>query len=122
MIKKLSLSAVAVVVFAVAGCTSQPQSDLVASAEKAVRSAATDPASVQFREVQVVQLDTAAGSARIVCGEYNAKNRLGGYTGFEPFAWHPDGKLLARSLFPVDGRPTIDAGIASLCAGITPQV
>ncbi|MGH8037303.1 MAG: hypothetical protein ACREPD_06140 [Stenotrophomonas sp.] len=122
MTNGLNLLAATVVAFALAGCASQAKSDLVASAEKAVRHVATDPGSVQFREVRVVQLESAAGKAPIVCGEFNAKNRLGGYTGFEPFAWHPDGKLLARSLFPREGQSIADAGIASLCAGVLPQI
>jgi hypothetical protein len=53
-----------------------------------------DPASVQFRNVVRMQapdssiptLDGHTGATRIIfCGEFNARNGFGGYTGFSPF-------------------------------------
>ncbi|MBX3579963.1 MAG: hypothetical protein KF723_22395 [Rhizobiaceae bacterium] len=37
-----------------------------------------DPEAVQFRRIRI-------GKEGALCGEVNAKNRLGGYVGFEPF-------------------------------------
>ena len=48
-------------------------------AEKGVRSFLKDPDSAQFRELREV-----SGG---VCGEYNAKNAMGGYVGYRPFKW-----------------------------------
>lgn len=49
-----------------------------------------DPSSVQFRNLRF--LDQANGK---VCGEVNAKNSYGGYTGFTPFFYtHADGKVI----------------------------
>lgn len=114
---KVALSLV--VALHLAGCGSA-QNDLVGKAEDAVRHIAKDPDSVIFREVRVVQLDTGAGLAPIVCGEFNAKNGFGGYSGFEAFAWHPDGKLLAEALYP-DGVEVVQKGISALCAGKMPE-
>jgi hypothetical protein len=51
---------------------------LIAEAEEAVANQLVDPNSAEFRNVQVTDDDD-------VCGEVNAKNRMGGYTGFSPF-------------------------------------
>ena len=50
-------------------------------------SSLTDPQSVQFRNERAV---TRAGA---ICGEFNAKNKLGGYVGFRRFI--SDGKQYA---------------------------
>jgi hypothetical protein len=42
----------------------------------------TDPNSAQFRELHAYP---AAGTPAAVCGEVNAKNRMGGYNGFQRF-------------------------------------
>lgn len=42
-----------------------------------------DPSSVQLRNVKV-RIDPDKSGARM-CGEFNAKNALGGYVGFEKF-------------------------------------
>lgn len=63
---------------ALSGCKESPEK----AALRDLRLAFNDPDSVQVREVRVV-LD----EFRIpgVCGEVNAKNKFGGYTGFRPF-------------------------------------
>jgi len=50
-------------------------------AMEAVRNATADPMAVQFRNV------TTRGT--LVCGEYNAKNLLGAYVGFDRFVFEP---------------------------------
>ena len=54
----------------------------VAAAKEAVQALLTDPSSAQFRSLKVNS--TKAGEAS-VCGEVNAKNRMGGYGGFQRF-------------------------------------
>jgi hypothetical protein len=51
-------------------------------ATEAVRNSTLDPLSVQFRKIIV--------RGALVCGEYNAKNKLGGYVGFKPFSFDVD--------------------------------
>jgi len=41
-----------------------------------------DPESLNLRNIQTVELENGAS---IVCGEMNAKNRSGGYNGFQRF-------------------------------------
>lgn len=48
-------------------------------AKQAVLEKLVDPSSAQFKDVQLVD-----GS--LVCGEVNAKNRMGGYVGYASFA------------------------------------
>lgn len=108
---------------ALSGCGSKQAAAgmiLVSAAKDAVSAAMKDPQSVEFRNVRTVDLVTEAGTGLIVCGEFNAKNGFGGYSGFEKFAWHPDGKLLARSLFPEEGRPLVDSAIEAFCSGRMP--
>ncbi len=50
-------------------------------ATDAVRNATADPLGVQFRRVAL--------KGGLVCGEYNAKNSYGAYTGFNNFVFDP---------------------------------
>lgn len=50
--------------------------------ERAVRAELRDPASAQFRSVKVLPGGPEDGA---LCGEINAKNGAGGYTGFDSF-------------------------------------
>jgi len=60
--------------------------DSGAEYQKAVARDFLDPASAQFRDTRVVNLFSDNGSrVRVYCGEVNAKNRLGAYTGFRRF-------------------------------------
>jgi len=60
---------------ALAACSSPVES----AAKEAVKAQLVDPESARFRNV-VTQAKTGA-----VCGEMNAKNRMGGYVGFTEF-------------------------------------
>lgn len=53
-----------------------------AGAMSAIKERAVDPGSVRFRNVFVVR---QASGTKAVCGEFNAKNRMGGYNGYERF-------------------------------------
>lgn len=45
-----------------------------------------DPESARFRNIRAVDVTTNSGKTiRRVCGEVNAKNSIGGYTGFSMF-------------------------------------
>lgn len=90
---------------------------LIAGAQEAVKKLLKDPGSAEFRSVSVVQMRTPEGPAAVVCGEFNAKNGFGGFAGFEPFAWHPDGTLLTKAAFPSTDEATLDGAIKEICAG-----
>lgn len=55
---------------------------VMAGAMMVVKERAVDPGSVRFRNVVVVRQSSGTKAA---CGEFNAKNRAGGYNGFERF-------------------------------------
>ena len=55
-----------------------------------------DPASAQFREGRSYVLNNGD---RVFCGEVNAKNSYGGYTGFTPYWLRMRGGSVASTLF-----------------------
>ncbi|MBC6982903.1 hypothetical protein [Caulobacter sp. 17J80-11] len=55
---------------------------VVVGAQKAVKEKLTDPDSAKFRSLSVYR---QSSGVKVVCGEVNAKNRAGGYNGFERF-------------------------------------
>lgn len=77
MIRSVLLGIAAAI--ALAGCADYK---LEKDGVEAVRAAMLDPESAQFRNVRVV---ANRGGGKLVCGEVNSKNRLGGYVGFQPF-------------------------------------
>ena len=60
---------------------SGPASQAVEAAKKAVEANLKDPLSVQYRNVKAYK------PINIVCGEFNAKNSMGGYVGFTYFIY-----------------------------------
>lgn len=67
-----------------AAAVAEGPSDAVvqAGAMTTIKDRAVDPASVRFRNVAVIR---QANGAKAVCGEFNARNRAGGYNGYERF-------------------------------------
>lgn len=55
---------------------------VMAGAMTAIKNLAVDPGSVQFQHVGVHRQPSGT---KAVCGEFNAKNRAGGFNGFERF-------------------------------------
>lgn len=55
---------------------------VTAAALQAVKWKLSDPASAKFRSVRVYR---QGSGTKAVCGEFNAKNRAGGYNGYERF-------------------------------------
>ena len=66
------LAAVVCLTLAVTGCTSAVEED--------VREQLIDPSSAEFKDVRMCD-----GDDTISVGQVNGKNRMGAYTGFEPF-------------------------------------
>lgn len=82
--------------FAIAGLSAcskpnpTPDEQLVARVESEIRARMKDPDSTQFRP------GFADAKKKIVCGEVNAKNSYGGYTGFENYSYY-NGRLHLQS-------------------------
>lgn len=93
--RTLAISCAAVFIMAVVAVTNAKEAERPATrAELAhftetVKDRARDPDSVKVRNVQYVAEHSKNGYiTRIFCGEVNAKNAYGGYTGFRPLvAW-----------------------------------
>jgi hypothetical protein len=59
-----------------------------AIAQSIIKAQLIDPYSVKFEGVvEKAGVDRAGKATRLVCGTYNAKNRLGGYTGAKSFVY-----------------------------------
>ncbi|WP_295441525.1 hypothetical protein [uncultured Thiodictyon sp.] len=50
-----------------------------------VRNRLKDPGAARYRELRVISRNPGTGFVHVLCGEVNAKNGFGGYTGFEDF-------------------------------------
>ena len=74
--RRLGLTLALIMRGGVAGCGQE-----VSAAKRAVERQLKDPGSVEYRDVQ-----TFAGG--VVCGEFNARNSLGGYVGFSQFVYN----------------------------------
>jgi hypothetical protein len=68
---------VGLLIFTLSACGDSP---LVVKVKSHIESQLLDPSSVQYKDV-------VEYSDRVVCGSYNAKNKFGGYVGFEPFVY-----------------------------------
>lgn len=62
-------------------------------AEEAVKRSMLEPAATQFRDVKTCDADQ-----NLIVGDFNAKNRVGGYEGFKPFYYTEH-----RAIFAEDG-------------------
>lgn len=69
-----------------AGCT-DADSARIDLARNAVKEKLSDPGSAQFRNDRITEAEPGikAKGGFYVCGEVNAKNRMGGYTGFTQY-------------------------------------
>ena len=63
-----------------------------ATAKQAVLQQLKDPDSAQFRDVFTSPVLNKDGAPLAICGEVNAKNSYGGYTGFQKFYYLPGGQ------------------------------
>lgn len=88
----------AVTAFVLASCSQEER-----AAKEQVLNALKDPASAQWKEVDVI-------ASNLVCGQVNAKNGMGGYGGFTNFMVR-DGTLYL-------GDPDDSAGISRCCSVI----
>jgi hypothetical protein len=64
-------------------------SPLLLQAQKIIAAEMVDPGSLQYRKLRVVRSAVQGKFLSVACGEYNARNKMGGYTGFATFAYEP---------------------------------
>lgn len=105
------------------------KSEAVEKAKAAVSANLKDPFSVQYRNVRVA-FDVAARDVwtdlpfgdkiTFVCGEYNAKNAFGAYTGFHPFQWD-SGKAKVWKTDLEAMREFVDPAIKQNCDKLAPM-
>lgn len=113
-----------------------PPSPMLAHAKSLISAHMVDPTSLQFRKTRVVHRVVDGKSLTIACGEFNARNKFGGYTGFTGFAYEAttmhgvlswDGAS-DFSFFADDGGSEMDhpgsfndanASILAVCVGIS---
>jgi hypothetical protein len=74
----------------------------IAQAKTLLSDALLDPQSAQFRKIAVGESDLMGNKQSVVCGEVNAKNRMGGYTGYGHFLVATDGTLVWLENQPLD--------------------
>lgn len=73
----------------------------IKATKEIVRATLKDPDSAQFRNVALFLNESGTGR---VCGEVNAKNSFGGYTGFEVFYYAADTvEVVTQRTATVDG-------------------
>lgn len=65
--------------------TKSEDATLVKDAKNALAQSLRDPESARFRNLFIAVGSGRAEGRRLVCGEFNAKNGMGGYGGFQRF-------------------------------------
>ena len=89
------------------------EKDAIKQAIQSLTDTLKDPDSAKFRNVRMKKYD----DMHIICGEVNAKNSYGGYTGYKKFAAAPHERLIEN--FDGGRYPQIDAaansGIYTVC-------
>lgn len=86
------------------------RAEAVETVKRAVTGAMKDPDSVKFRNV------AADKSGAFVCGEVNAKNAMGGYSGYTPFYGDGRGMLRIKAESMTDGeKAAFDAMSQATC-------
>lgn len=101
---------------------------MAAKARRLIASHLTDPSSLQLRDIRVVQAMVDGQKRPILCGEYNSRNKVGGYVGYTGFVYEPSvvkGVITMNAdYFSADGTndvigddlPSSDAGIKRVLA------
>lgn len=112
----------------VSGCASQIVEQrpvqLTSAQVNSIKDAATynliDPTTPLFRNIRGKYAKREDGTESIIfCGEVNAKNRMGGYTGFSPFYGNiPKGQSSAKVEFMDNGTEGMLGNAAMLCSGV----
>lgn len=69
--------------------TSSPAPGQAAKARRIIAQRLVDPDSVTIRGIRLATATVDGRDVKLLCGEYNSKNRLGGFVGFKPFVYEP---------------------------------
>lgn len=99
--KKQCLAAAVAATVMVGPSFAQSVSSMTTQAREIILSRLIDPGSLSIRNTSVKSATAPDGSSvSILCGEYNAKNRLGGFTGFKTFIYEPSNMAGVLSFEP----------------------
>ena len=109
LLTKIAVTSTACMMVLIAGCTGKqepevkketPEQKAIERTKEIVKNGLSDPESAQFKSMGI---KTKEGTNTIiaVCGEVNAKNKMGGYVGFTKFVMVKDRGL---DIAPVNGR------------------
>jgi hypothetical protein len=93
--RRFSVLTVALLYLALTGCETAEEAQIEALKSKVV-DRLIDPESAKFRKLTLLAGDKG------LCGEVNAKNRSGGYTGFAAFAVKPSGESVILKALTLD--------------------
>lgn len=83
----------------------------IVKSKEGIKKRLKDPGSAKFRDVRFY----SGGKTPVVCGQVNAKNALGGYSGFERFIASGDNEDIAFLASDVEAGDTIDTAWKALC-------
>lgn len=86
---RLAITAIASLAIA-APALAQTPAAMTAQARQIITQRLIDPDSLQVRNTRVLTIASPSGQqVQVLCGQYNSKNRMGGYTGFKTFIYEP---------------------------------
>lgn len=105
LLKRAHFGLVILVAAVVPAAATTPEASLMAKAKQIIARRLIDPASLQMRNAHVVSASVNGAQQTILCGEYNSKNRFGGYTGFANFIFDP---TLMKGVLSVNGDLKLD--------------
>lgn len=103
--RSLVLSLLFLAASGVANAGEPPEAQFAQAAKKLLEARLRDPGSVQYRNLGVYRPLEAQG--RSLCGEFNAKNSLGGYVGFKRFWVDRDGQVRVEGNGPDETAPEL---------------
>ena len=75
-------------IFSIAASAQAAETAFIVKAQNDVKQLMKDPDSTNFRNVR--EITNTLGN-KVLCGQINSKNSYGGYVGFMPFSYSPDG-------------------------------
>ena len=130
MIRLMMLALITVSASPAALAASAAQS-LTVKAKGIIAKRMLDASSLQIRSAQVVTAQVDGKALRVACGEYNAKNKFGGYVGFKGYVYEPtllkgvltfDSSLKVGFFSEADGGDLDPDPRAAVMAGVDPKV
>lgn len=83
----------------------------IIKSKEGIKKRLKDPDSAKFKDVRFY----SGGTTPVVCGQVNAKNAMGGYSGFERFIASGDNEDIAFLASDVEAGDSIDNAWKALC-------